>query len=383
VRNGLSLQQNEHAGGLPITRIETIADAKIDPTRVGFADLTPEDAGKHLLTSGDILLSHINSLPHIGKCAIYLGEPDQLVHGMNLLRLHPDPQHVDPKYLLYSLRTPEFNRKLLSVTNKSVNQASVSTTNLKELTIPLPPLAEQCRIAAILDKTDALRQQRRAALTRLDDLLQSIFLDMFGDPVTNPKRWEVKTLEEICGQKGQYGSGASSTVLDLQKPRYVRITDIQTDGSLTENAVSPSTDQGDWYKYKLVEGDIIFARSGATVGKTYLYKTRDGYCIYAGYLIRFRPLKEVMHSEFLFQFTRTKAYESWVASQQRAVAQPNINAAQYGTKLLVPVPPLELQDEFVKNAQHIEQYKQHANHFADRADNLFHSLQLRAFRGEL
>ena len=197
IRNGKSVKQSKEVNGLPITRIETIWNSSIDTTRVGYAGLSEGEAKGYLLERGDVLFSHINSLDHIGKCAMYSGEPEKLVHGMNLLCIRPKKGLMYSKFLTYLLRTKEFNGKLLSVTNKSVNQASVSTTNLKNISISLPPREQQKRIAAILDKADELRAKRRRAIAKLDELLKSVFLELFGDPVTNPKGWGKRRLDSL------------------------------------------------------------------------------------------------------------------------------------------------------------------------------------------
>jgi type I restriction enzyme S subunit len=128
---------------------------------------------------------------------------------------------------------------------------------------------------------------------------------------------------------------------------------------------------------------LLFARSGATVGKTYLHRKADGRCVFAGYLIRFRVRQDRLSPEFLFQFTRTAAYRGWVNARQRVVAQPNINAQQYGQELKVPCPPPELQGQLKARLQCIDRVQ--SEHWAAIAetDTLFSSLQHRAFRGEL
>ena len=155
--------------------------------------------------------------------------------------------------------------------------------------MPLPPLPEQRRIAEILDKADALRTKRRAALAQLDALTESIFLDMFGDPATNPKGWPVRALADRCLIAGEYGANVASKSFDPALPRYVRITDVTANGDLAEDSVSPVGNESDWNRYELMPGDVLFARSGATVGKTYIHRERNGRCVFAGYLIRFRP----------------------------------------------------------------------------------------------
>jgi type I restriction enzyme S subunit len=206
---------------------------------------------------------------------------------------------------------------------------------------------------------------------------------MFGDPGANPEGWPVTSLAEPCSIGGEYGAGVASQPFDPTLPRYVRITDLVDGGELKVDRVSPSGPRAAWEAYTLEPGDILFARSGATVGKTYLHKTENGYCVFAGYLIRFRPDTTRALPEYIFHFTQTAFYRAWVTARQRVVAQPNINAKQYGRELFLPLPPLALQSEFaVRMAAFDRLREQYRAHTAD-LDDLFASLQHRAFRGEL
>ena len=170
---------------------------------------------------------------------------------------------------------------------------------------------------------------------------------MFGEPDDSP--FEVVRLSQLSKEKLSYGSGASAIEYNGDV-RYVRITDIQEDGTLTQTPVSPDSFDA---KYLLHKGDILFARSGATVGKTYLYSDRDGKAIYAGYLIRFIPDTSIILPEYVFHFTRSQFYKAFVRSNAQAVAQPNINAQQYGN-LSVNVPPMEMQRSFAKKISAID-----------------------------
>jgi type I restriction enzyme, S subunit len=186
IRNGRNVKQDKSGVGLPITRIETIADANVDGTRVGYAGLNEDECRDWLLAEGDLLFSHINSVEHVGKCAVYRGIPERLVHGMNLLCLRCNTEKLLPEFAKYLIRDDTFRVRLSNFINKAVNQASVSIGNLRTIPVCVPSLAAQRWIAEILDRTEALRAQRRAALAKLDTLTQAIFLDLFGDPVRNP-----------------------------------------------------------------------------------------------------------------------------------------------------------------------------------------------------
>lgn len=191
----------------------------------------------------------------------------------------------------------------------------------------------------------------------------------------NKDGWEVKKLGEVCTGKGEYGSGSSAIAFDKSKPRYIRITDIKENGELNDEKVSPSG--SDFDEYELSEGDILFARSGATVGKTYIHSEKNGYCIYAGYLIRFVVDRKVMLPKFLFHYTRSAFYNDWIKSQQRVVAQPNINAKQYGD-LPIIVPPLPAQSAIVAELDSLHRLKglqeQQLEEYDKLAQSIFYSM---------
>jgi type I restriction enzyme, S subunit len=158
-----------------------------------------------------------------------------------------------------------------------------------------------------------------------------------------PSDWDVKFLGELSLSKPEYGANCPAIEYRHDYPRYVRITDISENGKLRSED-KKSIEPKEVENYLLNKGDIVFARSGATVGKTYLYNESDGLCAFAGYLIRFRPDSKRLLPEFLFQFTQSNWYKNWVKGMLRAGAQPNINGKEYAS-LPIPLPPI------------VEQYK--------------------------
>ena len=167
----------------------------------------------------------------------------------------------------------------------------------------------------------------------------SQFIEMFGT-IDEPKV-EVKKLIDVVLSSGQYGSNTSATDYQEGKPRYIRITDINDDGSLNDDIKTAEVIED---KYRLIPGDIVFARTGATVGKTYMHET--GNAIYAGYLIKYQMNESKNKPAFMKAFTHSKTYYNWVANSQKVGAQPNISAAQYDN-MPVLVPQIEKQEEFL------------------------------------
>ena len=220
-------------------------------------------------------------------------------------------------------------------------QPQITRQSLSKITVPEIDLNIQKNITNIIKRLEQLILIREKQREKFNMLVKSRFNEMFGDPVLNEMGWDKCRLKDISEEKLAYGSGASA--IEFSGLRYIRITDIDTCGNLKPEKKSPS--QFD-EKYLLNTGDILFARSGATVGKTFLYsKKKHGPALYAGYLIRLIPNHSLVNPIFVYHFTKTKYYNDFIAKVQNAVAQPNINAKQY-SELDFILPPLSLQNEF-------------------------------------
>ncbi len=153
-----------------------------------------------------------------------------------------------------------------------------------------------------------------------------------------PTEWVVKKLSECCLVKGDYGINAPAVEFENNLPVYLRITDIDDNGNYSLSK-KVSVNDPNYKQFILNEGDIVFVRTGATVGKTYLYKPQDGILVFAGFLIRFRTNDNVLTKSHLKYFTETKHYWDWVKTISMRSGQPGINAEEYGS-LLIPLPPL-------------------------------------------
>ena len=187
------------------------------------------------------------------------------------------------------------------------------------------------------------------------------------------KGWEYKTLKEVSIIYGNYGLSVSS--IPYNGVRYLRITDITENGNLNDDKVSADISGGKTQE-ELQEGDILFARTGATVGKTLIYKKEFGKCLFAGYLIRYRLNKDIVIPQFIHHFTHSSGYYKWVSSNQKAAAQPNIGAKIYN-ELRIPIPPLSEQKEIVEyldsSFAKIDKLKENAAKNLEEAKALFQS----------
>lgn len=157
-----------------------------------------------------------------------------------------------------------------------------------------------------------------------------------------PKEWEVKRLGDLCHNQGDYGLNAPATDFSVDLPTYLRITDIDDNGkfnSIDKKSVNSPISEN----YYLSNGDIVFARTGATVGKTYLYNVKDGQLVYAGFLIKFSPNSHLLLPYFLKAHTETQHYNNWVSVTSQRSGQPGINATEY-CSFRIALPPIKEQE---------------------------------------
>ena len=384
LRNGKSVRQSAELNGLPITRIETIADGTINPAKVGFADLEESDCTDWLLQDGDILISHINSTKHLGKCAIYQGDPPALIHGMNLLALRVDPDVAASRYVYWMLSSTGFRHKLPRITKDSVNQSSFNISSFKKLEIPLPPLPEQKRIAGILDTADALRARRREALAQLDTLLQFTFLDMFGDPLTNPMGWEERTLGELAQDSFRNGlSPSTKGAVDGEVLTLSAITRGRFDFAAKKRArfdKQPSPSQ------RLSTDIFLICRGNGNrrlVG-TGAYPDRPSNRVcFPDTMIGVAISPSVLAAAYLQNVWRTRRVRRQIERGARTTNGTYKVNQRFLSSIVFPVPPADLQRRFAVIAESVEHQKVSQRAHLAELDTLFASLQSRAFRGDL
>ncbi len=353
------------------------AEVTAEETRI-YADVAK---GYTPFASGDVLVAKITPCFENGKIA-QANLSKQIGFGsteFHVVRPHPDK--LDARYTHHFLRLDRVRVAGERRMTGSGGQRRVPEDYLAELEIPLPPLAEQRRIAEVLDRAEALRAKRRAALDQLDTLTQSLFLDLFGDPVANPKRWPNPTIGGLLTFL-QYGPRFYNEAYSPDGIRIVRITDLNEAGVLDYSAMPRLTvSDAEREKYALEPGDLIFARTGATVGKVALIQPNDPPSIAGAYFItmRFQNTVEPLYARAVLTSPSVRAI---VTNRSRQAAQQNFSGPGL-RQLPMPLPPLALQREFVRQVTAVEAQKTAHRASLSELDALFASLQDRGFRGEL
>ena len=381
VRNGASIKQQDGATGIPITRIETIWDSTIDKKRFGYANIEDiADYKNHLLQHGDILMSHINSPKHLGKCAIYKNNPDTLIHGMNLLNLRPNKSVLSPQFALYFLSSNGFRQEITKISNQSVNQASFSTSSFKKLKISLPPLAEQHKIAAILDAADSLRQKDQQLVERYTTLSQSLFLEMFGDPVTNPMGWERKKLGDVSN-KVTDGTHQSPRFLSEGVPFLLVSNIVNNQINFNAKKFISQEDYETLTKNTPIEKDDILYTSVGSYGNPAIVGAETKFC-FQRHIAHIKPNHQLVNVKFLHSMLITSFIKNQADKLARGVAQKTINLKEIKS-LEIYLPTLKAQNQFAESIKLIEAQKQQAQASLHKSEALFNSLLQQAFTGEL
>ena len=300
----------------------------ISETKEYLSDEAVNESGISLIPANTVLLSFKLS---IGKVAI-TAEP---MYSNEAIMSFRDRQVVEllPEYTYYMFLGKDWD----SGTNKAVMGKTLNKATLSAIRIKVHDISKQREIVRVLSKVDELIVARQQQLAKLDELVKARFVEMFICK-DNP----MVTLDSLTLGKSEYGAQSASAEYDSNRPRYIRITDINDDGTLNNDIVSSANIEDD-QRYKLTYGDFLFARMGATVGKTYAYKSGDQ--IFAGYLIRYKLNLQKIMPEYLFAYTKLEKYKKWVLLNQSGAAQPGINAKKYGS-LQIPLAPLEEQRAF-------------------------------------
>lgn len=336
IRNGASIKQTEGAGGIPITRIETISNREVDRNKFGYAGIQDiQKYGDYILQDGDILMSHINSEKHLGKAAIYRAkENEQIIHGMNLLMLRADFNIINPKYALYYFETLPFQQQIMRITKKSVNQASFTVTALKDIEIPLLPLETQRDVVGVLDKVSSLISLRKRQLAKLDELIKARFVEMFGDPRYNTRLFPCYTLGEL----GKWSSGGTPSRLNAQY--FEGTIDWYSAGELDSLFLTESIEK---ITREAIDNSSakIFSKGGLLIGMydTAAFKmgilTRDSACNQACACIE--PNEKI---NVIWLYYELLLMKDFFLCQRRGVRQKNLNLGMI-KKFLIPVADLE------------------------------------------
>jgi type I restriction enzyme S subunit len=343
---------------------------------LAYLDESQAAALKHVtLHAGDVLLN-ITGASVARVCRL----PDQLSGGrvnQHVSIIRPDKKRLDTNFLAHLLRAPEAKRRLLRVAGAGATREAITKAQIEEFKIPLPPLAEQRRIAAILDKADALRRKRKRSLDLLDSLTQSNFLEMFGDPVSNPKNFPLTSF----GQIGTLDRGVSKhrprndpVLLGGSHP-LIQTGDVANSGGYIRRYSSTYSDEGLRQSRKWPAGTLCITIA-ANIAQTGILTFP---ACFPDSVVGFQHERPAM-----VQFVRVWLMFLRATLERTAptVAQKNINL-QILRDLKIALPPSDTVSSFASRLNEQLKTEKQMQIGSIETETLFSSLQSRAFSGQL
>ena len=257
--------------------------------------------------------------------------------SMMIVRQHPS---FDSHWLCCVMNS-RIGRLQVEHVQYGTAQKQFNISDAVDFCYPVPPLSEQRAIAGALGVVDALLGTLTQLIAKKRDLKQAAMQQLLTGQERLPcftGQWEAKLLGECLRSLPDYGINAPGVPYSDRLPAYIRITDISDDGRFRpEKPVSVGLANAE--NYYLSEGDLVFARTGASVGKSYLYKQKDGPLVFAGFLIRVRPDPNLLNASYLSAYVTTDAYWNWVRLMSMRSGQPGINGNEFA-QLPLRLPPL-------------------------------------------
>jgi len=337
------------------------------------------------LEAGDILVARMPD--PLGRACVFPGVDQPCVTVVDVCIVRPGKK-ADPRWLLHAINSPTFRRQI-DRHIKGTTRQRISRTNLGTIELEVPPLAEQRRIADILDKADAIRRKRKEAIALTEELLRSAFLEMFGDPVTNPKGWPTETIDDLCSRgaglvDGPFGSSLKPEHYVPSGVKVVRNWNIYDDrfdfGEF--KYVTPAKFE-EIRRSEVLPGDVLITTKG-TVGDVCVAPDLGGSAVLsASGTVRLRvPPDESYLPEFVVGQMTTQRYKRYLHTFEAGSAQQYLNLSAIRKMRLIR-PPKKEQVVFRAFRARVRESQRNVIDAHNQTEGLFQSLVARAFSGAL
>jgi type I restriction enzyme S subunit len=376
VRDGTHDSPKPVEAGIPLVTSKNLVKGSIDFSTCTF--ISEDDhvaiSKRSAVDDGDILYAMIGT---IGNPVIVDKVHEFSIKNVALFKFKNEA--VYNRYVFHFLNSG-LAKKQFQNKSRGGTQKFVSLGNIRELEIPLPPLKEQKRIAAILDKADNLRRKRQEAIELADDFLRAVFLDMFGDPVTNPKGWDLRKLGDVVDT--QLGKMLSQKAKEGPSPKkYLRNANVRWRDFKLDDLLSMDFNEKEMLKFELREGDLLVCEGG-DVGRCAIWRDQVEHCYYQKALHRIRPYTDELRSEYVQEYFYWMSKRGGLSDSVSEVTFSHLTAEKM-KELDIPVPPLSLQDEFVNLYSAFEKAKSRNLIVGGINEKCFSSISQKAFAGKL
>ena len=376
-QSGFASGARDPNGVIQIRMNNVTTDGNLDWGSFIRVPATPRQLAKYRLQPGDVLFNATNSPELVGKTAAFDGHSEAVVFSNHFVRLRVAADRLDPWYLARWLTYQQQQRVFEGLCTRWVNQASVRKDDLLSLRIPLPPLPEQKRIAAILAKADRLRRMRRYALDLSDTYLQSVFLEMFGDPVTNPMGWDRARVAEL----GKVQTGNTPSRSDPgnygDHIEWIKSDNIVATQMFVTRSSEMLSEKGLQRGRSVKPGSILvtcIAGSPTSIGNAAL---TDRKVSFNQQINAVTPHKGV---EPLFLYGLLVVAKPHVQRSTTLAMKRMISKSKF-EKLVLIKPPLPLQQQFARIVHRFERLRAQQREAERQAEHLFQTLLYQPFQG--
>ena len=369
---------NSFKGAIPVLRAGNIQDSKIIEEDYVYV---PNDLvkNKQYLKHGDVLIAASSgSISIVGKAAMIEYDMNA-TFGAFCKVLRPNSEKINIRYFKHFFETDYYKRTIKSLA-EGANINNLKTEHFDDLEIPLPPLDQQKKIAAILDAADAYRQKTKALIEKYDELTQSLFLDMFGDPVSNPKGWEKIPLKEFGKViTGNTPSRKNEFNYNEKHIEWIKTNNIDNKSLFVTQAEEYLSKEGLTNGRSVKEGSLLIAciaGSLESIGRASLTNRKVAF----NQQINAIEPSQGVNSRFLYYLFRMcpKYIQNHASKGMKRMLS---KGAFQEIKMILP--GFEIQTQFAERVQAIEEQKAQAQASLSQAEDLFNSLLQRAFKGEL
>ena len=383
IGNGYAFKSTEFQSvGTPLLRISNINNNRVSFGE-GTAYVAPERLETHsayVVNNGDVVIALSGATT--GKYGVYLHDtPCLLNQRIGIIRKTPsDTLYLRYFYFYLNVLRSEILRKA-----EGAAQPNISTKEIGQFKIPLPPLAEQKKIAAILDAADQLRQKDQQLIDHCTALSQSLFLEMFGDPVSNLKQWKLLSLGELCEFENGDRSSNYPSKLDIQESGKLFLSSADIKHGYFEFGSSKFISNSKYRSLKRGKcrrGDVLMTLRGNGLGRTCVFECEYDEGFINAQMVIIRPDTKKVTPRFLVSQLNHDDVFSQLLSHSSGSAQPQFSAAEI-KKFKVLVPPGELQEKFERYNDKIDVQKRQVEANMVKSESLFNSLLQKAFKGEL
>jgi type I restriction enzyme S subunit len=378
---GVTASAVQRPVGPKFLRITDIQEGAVDWGRVPWCEYDARASTDARLRPGDIVFARTGATT--GKSFLIRDCPENTVFASYLIRVRLG-KRAEPRFISHYFRTPQYWAQIARRA-RGVAQPGVNATTLKQLKVPVPPLREQQRIAELLDRANVLCATRRRTMSQIDVLADATFLELFGDPLVNPKRWPQTSVSDVANVQGGLQLSRARNALPVEVP-YLRVANVYRGFlDLTEIKTMRAT-PAEVTRTRLCDGDLLVVEghgNAAEIGRCAVWDGSIRECVHQNHLIRARfdrrRIDPIFASAFLNSFGGRQHLlrASGTTSGLNTISVADVRAAP------IALPPLSLQSRFATFIRALGELKGKQRASLVELNSLFDSLQHRAFSGAL